>query len=107
MIYIDNFGNVVTNVRKKDFQNIAKGRKFEIKARSNVFKKIHDTYSGVVDFTVAKEGRNIEDGRQLALFNSSDFLELAIYKSNPLTVGGAASLFGLKLRDTITINFEK
>ncbi|MGO2101980.1 SAM hydrolase/SAM-dependent halogenase family protein [Psychroflexus halocasei] len=107
VIYIDNFGNVVTNVRKKDFQNIAKGRKFEIKARSNVFKKIHDTYSGVVDFTVAKEGRNIEDGRQLALFNSSDFLELAIYKSNPLTVGGAASLFGLKLRDTITINFEK
>lgn len=107
VIYIDNFGNVVTNVRKKDFHHIAKGRKFEIKARSNVFKKIHDSYSGVVDFSVPKEERGSEDGRQLALFNSSEFLELAIYKSNPLTVGGASSLFGLKLRDTITINFEK
>lgn len=107
VIYIDNFGNVVTNVRKKDFLNIAKGRKFQIKARSNIFKKIHDSYSGVVDFSVPKEERGTEDGRQLALFNSSEFLELAIYKSNPLTVGGASSLFGLKLRDTITINFEK
>lgn len=107
VIYIDNFGNVITNVRKKDFMQIAKGRAFKIKARSNTFEKIYDSYSGVVDFSISKGERGTEDGRQLALFNSSDFLELAIYKSNPLTVGGAASLFGLKLRDTITINFEK
>lgn len=107
VIYIDNFGNVITNVQKKDFLDLAKGRKFKIKARSNVFDKIYDSYSGVIDFSTPKEERSVEDGRQLALFNASDFLELAIYKSNPLTVGGASSLFGLKLRDTITINFEK
>ena len=41
----------------------------------------------------------------LAIWNSSGFLELAIYKSNPTSVGSAASLFGLEYRDSITINF--
>ena len=33
-------------------------------------------------------------------------LELAIYKSNPETVGSANSLFGLDYRDPIAIFFE-
>jgi hypothetical protein len=42
----------------------------------------------------------------LALWNSSNYLELAIYKSNPKTVGSASSLFGLEYLDTVTVNFE-
>ena len=47
-----------------------------------------------------------EDGKKLALWNSSNYLELAIYKSNPSTVGSASTLFGLEFRDTITVNFN-
>ncbi len=105
VIYIDNFGNVVTNIKRELFQQIAKGRKFSIKARSHEFKKIYESYSDAINFDIPKDKRE-EDGKKLALFNSSSYLELAIYKSNPKTVGGASSLFGLKDLDTITIKFE-
>ena len=39
------------------------------------------------------------------VFNSSNFLEIAVYKSNPATVGGASSLLGLDIMNTITVNF--
>ncbi|QSS96548.1 S-adenosyl-l-methionine hydroxide adenosyltransferase family protein [Psychroflexus sp. ALD_RP9] len=106
VIYIDNFGNVVTNIKRQSFQQIAKGRSFTITARSQRFKKIYDSYSEAINFSLPKDQRE-EDGKKLALFNSSSYLELAIYKSNPSTVGGASSLFGLKALDTITINFDE
>jgi hypothetical protein len=43
----------------------------------------------------------------LALFNSSKYLEIAIYKSNPLNVGTASSLLGLKVYDSVTVSFLK
>ncbi|WP_121668041.1 SAM hydrolase/SAM-dependent halogenase family protein [Mesonia aquimarina] len=104
IMYIDNYGNVVTNVSKKLFENIGKGRDFTITARSVSFSKIHDSYSDAINFDAPKEKRE-EDGKKLAIFNASNYIELAIYKSNPRTVGSAASLFGLKLMDSITIKF--
>ena len=104
VIYIDNYGNVVTNVTRKVFKDVGKGRKFEISARNYKFKIIHERYSDAINFTVERHKRE-EDGKKLALFNSANFLELAIYKSNPQTVGSASTLFGLRFRDTITINF--
>ena len=50
--------------------------------------------------------RITEDGKKIAMFNKAGFLELAIYKSNPLITGGASSLFGLNYRDIITIKFD-
>ena len=104
VIYIDNYGNVVTNITRKIVKEVGKGREFEISARNYKFKTIHERYSDAVNFTVERHKRE-EDGKKLALFNSADFIELAIYKSNPQTVGSASSLFGLRFRDTITINF--
>ncbi|WP_430408651.1 SAM hydrolase/SAM-dependent halogenase family protein [Kordia sp.] len=104
VIYIDNYGNVVTNISRKLFKDVGKGRDFEISARNYKFKRIHERYSDSINFTVEKHKRE-EDGKKLALFNSANFLELAIYKSNPQTVGSASTLFGLRFRDTITINF--
>ncbi len=43
----------------------------------------------------------------MVVFNSSDYLEIALYKSNSGTVGSAATLLGLGFRDTITVNFDK
>ncbi len=106
VIYIDNYGNVVTNISRKFFDNIGKGRDFNIRARNTSFSKIYETYSHAINFQVEKEKRQEEDGKKLALFNSAGFIELAVYKSNPLTVGGASSLFGLDYLDSITINFD-
>ncbi len=105
VLYIDNYGNVVTNISRKLFDNVGKGREFVINARTARFQKIYETYSDAINFKVNKEKRE-EDGKKLAIFNSAGYVELAIYKSNPSTVGSASTLFGLELRNSITINFE-
>lgn len=105
VIYIDNYGNVVTNITKAFFDKTGKGRDFKITARSVNFTKVFTHYSDAINFDIAAERRE-EDGKKLALWNSSNYLELAIYKSNPKTVGSASSLFGLEYWDTITVNFE-
>lgn len=105
VIYIDNYGNVVTNINRKLFDNTGKGRNFVLNARTARFTEIYETYSDAINFKLEKEKRE-EDGKKLAIFNSANYIELAIYKSNPSTVGSASTLFGLELRDTITVKFE-
>ncbi|MBJ7881098.1 SAM hydrolase/SAM-dependent halogenase family protein [Gelidibacter salicanalis] len=106
VIYIDNYGNVVTNIRRKFFEQTQKGRLFEVSARSYKFKEIHNKYSDIVNYDMPEEDRQ-DEGRGLVVFNSSDYLEIAIYKSDLATVGSASSLMGLQMRDTVTVNFLK
>lgn len=106
IIYIDNYGNVVTNIRRKFFENIQKTRPYEISARSHKFQKIHNKYSDIIDFEIEESKRNVE-GKGLVVFNSAGYLEIAVYKSNCTTVGGASTLMGLKTMDTVTVNFLK
>ncbi len=105
VLYIDNYGNVVTNISKKLFDKIGKGRKFIMRARTATFDEIYNTYSDAINFNTDQLNR--EDGKKLAIFNSGGYIELAIYKSNPSTVGSASTLFGLEWRDTVTISFVK
>lgn len=105
VIYIDNYGNVISNISKKLFNDIGKGRNFEVIARNYSFEKVFRKYNEVVNFDTAVENRQ-DDGKKLALFNSADYLEIAIYRSNLKTVGGASSLLGLDYRDTITVRFK-
>lgn len=105
VIYVDNYGNVITNISKKLFNEIGKGRNFIITARRYAFSKIHLKYNEIVDYSLAEEKRFI-DGKRLAIFNSSNFLEIAIYRSNPKTHGGASSLLGLHYRDTVSVEFK-
>ena len=104
IIYIDNYGNVVTNIQKSLFEAYRNGRDFEIMARTNKITAIYDTYNGLVNFNLDKNQRK-GPGDALALFNTAGYVELAIYKSDLHSVGGASTLLGLKYRDTITINF--
>ncbi len=106
VIYIDNYGNVVTNIKKSFFETIQKGRSFEISARSYKFKTIYRKYSDFVNFEIPEEKRH-DEGRGLVVFNSGNFLEIAVYKSNSATVGSASTLMGLNLMDTVSINFIK
>jgi S-adenosylmethionine hydrolase len=104
VIYIDNYGNVITNITKSLFDTTGKGRAYKVTARRAHFNTIHTHYSDAINFEQPKEKRE-EDGKKIALWNSSKYLELAIYKSNPTTVGSASTLFGLEYRDSVTINF--
>lgn len=104
VVYVDNFGNVVTNIKKSFFNTLSKGQKFVIKARNIEFKEVYDSYSASINFDMPAHKRG-DDGKKLALFNASGYLELAIYRSNPQGSGGASSLFGLEVMDTVTINF--
>ncbi len=105
VIYIDNYENVVTNISKLVFEEFGKSRPYVINARNYKFNSIVNSYSGSIKFNIKKELRK-EEGKKIALFNKANFLELAIYKSNPLITGGASSLFGLKYRDVVTIKFH-
>jgi len=105
VIYIDNYGNVISNISKKLFQEIGKGRSYEVIARSNTYTSIFQKYNEVVNYNTPIENRQV-DGKSLALFNSANYLEIAIYKSNLKTVGGASTLLGLDYRDTVTVRFE-
>jgi len=106
VIYIDNYGNVITNIKRKFFESVQKTRAYEISARNYKFKEIYNKYSDIVNFEIPEEKR-YDEGKGMVVFNSSGYLEIAVYKSDNATVGSASTLMGLKIRDTVTVNFEK
>ena len=81
IIFIDQFENVVINLTKTEFEEHCKGRKFKIilPARND----------GGIE-SISENYASVEQGEQLAWFNSAGYLELAINKGN------LAGLFGLK-----------
>jgi hypothetical protein len=105
VIYIDNYENVITNISKTIFKKFGKSRSYLINARNYKFNTILNSYSESIKFEIDKNLRK-EEGKKIAIFNKANFLELAIYKSNPSTTGGASSLFGLKYGDIVTIKFD-
>ena len=104
VIYVDNYGNVVTNIKRAFFETIQKGRPFVVSARNNKFKKIYLKYSDIVNFEIPEEKRH-DEGRGMVVFNSGGFLEIAVYKSNSATVGSASTLMGLNLMDAVSVKF--
>lgn len=104
VIYIDHFGNVVTNISKKYFIEVAKGRPYEIVLKTKNIKTILPNYSAIASSD--KYPIKSYEGEKLAIFNEAGFLEIAIFRSNPSKVGSANSLLGLNYRDVINIVFR-
>ena len=102
IVYIDHYGNAVTNITRKIFEHTAKKRAFEIKTRNVKIKTILDRYSDLG----SKDNASIKDqeSKTVAVFNENNLLEIAIYKSNQ-SFGSANSLLGLNYRDVVTIEF--
>lgn len=89
IVYIDRFGNLVTNITRERFEQRRAGREFSINYKRNEeIREISSTYN------------DVPEGERLCLFNSSGYLELAINKGN------AHQLLGLNLDNTIQIEFE-
>ena len=79
IIFIDNFENVIINITKEEFEEQRRGRCFKIVfKRDEIIEKISETYA------------DVSESEKLALFNSANYLEIAINKGN------AAGLFGLE-----------
>lgn len=104
VIYIDHFGNAVTNITKKQFLEVAKNRPYEIVLRTKNIKTILPNYSAIASSD--KYPIKNYEGEKLAIFNEAGFLEIAIFKSNPAKLGSANSLLGLNYRDVINIVFS-
>lgn len=77
VLYIDYFGNVILNVTKSLFEEYRAGRNFKIHfMREDEITKIHNHYN------------DVEVSEKVCLFNTADYLEIAINQ------GSAAKLFG-------------
>lgn len=96
VIFIDGYGNVITNVSRTLFESTSNGRKYTIYFRG-------DSYG--ID-KVSKSYNDVPPGEKLAIFGAGDFLEIAINRGVEGSGGGANKLFGLKLNDIIRIEFE-
>ncbi|MBP7643594.1 MAG: SAM-dependent chlorinase/fluorinase [Saprospiraceae bacterium] len=89
VIHIDHFGNVITNLSKKDFEEAKSGRRFKL------YYDPHDPLE-----YVSKSYASVPVGDPLCTFNESNLLEIAI------NMGNAAQLLNLKLNETIQIDFH-
>lgn len=105
IIYIDDFGNCVTNISKKMVEDMAKGRKPVVQFSNKTFDRIHRYYGDFLSQDT--EALKLNEGKGLVIFNENGLLEIAIYKSNSNTVGSATTLFGLKYRDVVSITFTE
>lgn len=89
VIHVDNFENVVVNIRREVFEGAANGRPFSLYFKRN--DPITQLSGNYCDVAV---------GEQLCLFNMAGFLEIAV------NMGRAATLFGLKVEDVVEVVFE-
>ena len=90
VIYVDDYGNIITNISRELFEKQRRGRKFEV-----VVRKIRHSID-----TIYKNYSEVEPGNALAVFNAAGYLELAINEDN------AYNMLNLRLNDNIRIEFK-
>tara|TARA_R110002072_G_scaffold177854_4_gene333898 strand:- start:206 stop:991 length:786 start_codon:yes stop_codon:yes gene_type:complete len=88
-IHIDNYGNIITNIDQVFFKQFGQQRDFNIEFR-------HGDYT---ISEISKSYLDVPEGEKLALFSSSNLLEISINKGN------AGKLLGIKENDLIRIEF--
>ena len=89
IVFVDSYGNVITNIDRALFDQMGKGQAFIIElARNNQIERLSSEYN------------EVSEGEILALFNSSNHLEIAMRN------GKISSMLNLKLNDSITIRFQ-
>ena len=90
VIYVDGYGNAITNIKRSDFKKIRKGRKFTILfgREDEMITEISLKYS------------DVPTAEKLAIFGENEQLQIAINK------GMASKLLGLKLYEIIRIEFK-
>jgi S-adenosylmethionine hydrolase len=86
---VDNYGNLITNILKQDFDILSKGKSFTIQFGGEKSRRIQTDY------------HQVEQGDCFVLFNSLGLLEIGINKGN------GSELLGLQYDSPINITFEE
>jgi S-adenosylmethionine hydrolase len=90
VIYVDSYGNLVTNISMDLLRENAKDRSFEIVLRNSKYA-----------VTSISEGYNlVPEGDLVAVNNESGFIELAIRN------GSAEQLLGMRFGDLVRVEFK-
>ena len=95
VIHIDGYGNLITNISRSDFDRFGEKTPFTIKYLNKEYyiDEINETYN------------NVTMGERVALFNSSELLEIAINRGANGSTRGANKLFGMRQGDPVHIEF--
>lgn len=89
VVNIDSMGNLVTDIRRHEFDRVGQGRPFSILLIGDEITSISRRYS------------DVDEGDKLALFNSDGVLEIAINQ------GKANQLLNMRLNAVIRISFNR
>ncbi|MCW5911154.1 MAG: SAM-dependent chlorinase/fluorinase [Cyclobacteriaceae bacterium] len=89
VVRVDNYGNLITNISKVDFDILTKGRNYTVQFGGEKFRRVHTNYF------------QTEQGDCFLIFNSLGFLEIGIFKGN------ASELLGLQYDSPVNITFDE
>jgi hypothetical protein len=94
---VDGYGNLVTNITRKLFTDIGRGRSFEISfaSKEDAIDRLHGTYT------------DVPDGEKVAFMGSTGLLEIAVNKGAEGHGGGAARLFGAREGSPVRVEFAE
>jgi len=90
IIYVDNYGNAITNISQKIFEDVQKERNFSI-----LFGRENEQI-----IAISKKYKEVSPSEKLALFGENNFLQIAINQ------GQANKLLGLNQYEIIRIEFK-
>ena len=89
VVYIDSYGNAITNIHKSIFDSMGRGRDYQISTK----------VSGYNMNSIKKRYNEVTPGERLSVFGSNGYLEIA------MNVGEAGKLMGFKFGDSVKIEF--
>lgn len=89
VLRVDNYGNLITNINKVDFDILTKGRNYTVQFGGEKFRRVHTNYF------------QTEQGDCFLIFNNLGLLEIGIYKGN------ASELLGLQYDSPVNITFDE
>ncbi len=97
VVHVDGYGNLVTNIRRKLFEEVGHGRAFRIgfASKEDEITQLHTTYG------------EVPDGEKVAFFGSNGLLEIAVNKGAEGHGGGAARLFGAREGSPVRVEFAE
>ncbi|MEC9209195.1 MAG: SAM-dependent chlorinase/fluorinase, partial [Bacteroidota bacterium] len=90
VVYVDSYGNAITNISKNEFERVQKGRSFTI-----LFGREDEMI-----IELSEKYKDVTSAEKLALFGENNQLQIAINK------GRASKLLGLKLHEIVRIEFK-
>ena len=89
IIYVDNYGNAISNITKSDFNKYNKNNNFVI-----LFGRENEQIT-----KISNKYKDVLVSEKLALFGENNFLQIAINQ------GAANKLLGLRMHEIIRIEF--